>query len=303
MFVDMRISVVIPSYNSSATLDKTLQSLLDQSVRPYEIIVVDSSQDNGKTGDVIAEFAARSIVQCVSLKDKTIPAIGRNVGAQNATGDILAFIDSDAYAHPDWIKEINSAVANGVECGGGSYCYPPFQKWNMCAVAQFYLQFNEFLPEHKQTPAIFAPSCNFFVKKNLFDSVGGFPNVRASEDVLLGKKLNLTSQFMFIPRSIVYHIFGTSFNRLCTNQKLLGEYVAKYRKEESSSAFLSAPLAIVCAPLFFLNKLRLILPRVCRGGWGHVGAFVFSLPVFLIGLLFWTIGFVGGCLSKEKLTI
>jgi len=85
------ISAIIPAYNAADTITRTLKSILDQTVPPHEIIVVDDgSQDN--TCEVVRALGDR--VTLISQENGG-PSAARNTGIKAATGDWLAFLDSD----------------------------------------------------------------------------------------------------------------------------------------------------------------------------------------------------------------
>jgi glycosyltransferase involved in cell wall biosynthesis len=110
----MIISIIIPTKNNEDTIRELLLSLLDQTIKPDEIIVVDSSSDN--TSKIVREYPVTLI---------TSPAKGanhaRNVGIRNSTGDILVFIDGDCKADKDWLKYIIQGFAKeNIACVGGS---------------------------------------------------------------------------------------------------------------------------------------------------------------------------------------
>lgn len=97
MLPDQLISVIIPTYNRSSLISDAIQSVLNQSHRNIEIIVVDDgSTDNTKT--VVDSFkgAARYIVT-----DHRGPAHARNAGMRAAAGEYIAFLDSDDTYRPD----------------------------------------------------------------------------------------------------------------------------------------------------------------------------------------------------------
>ena len=93
------VSVIVPAYNASATIGKTLEALSRQNCfQPFEVIVVDDgSSDN--TADIVHSFAAVKYFR----QDNAGPASARNLGAKMAQGDYLAFTDSDCIPHEDWI--------------------------------------------------------------------------------------------------------------------------------------------------------------------------------------------------------
>lgn len=97
---DSKVSVVIPSYNNSSSIRKCIKSVLNQSIDAYEIIVVnDGSIDN--TSEVLKKFGNKII-----YLEQTNQGQGaaRNTGLKAATGEYIAFLDSDDYWLPDFLK-------------------------------------------------------------------------------------------------------------------------------------------------------------------------------------------------------
>ena len=89
----MRISVIIPAYNAASTLAECLESVARQSVRPFEVILVDDgSTDN--TRRVAAKFEAKVTLRIVSQANSGLGK-ARNAGMTAATGDAYAFLDAD----------------------------------------------------------------------------------------------------------------------------------------------------------------------------------------------------------------
>ncbi len=101
-------SVIIPAYNSAATLARAVDSVLAQSYPAQEIIVADDGSTDG-TADVAARYGAK--LRYVRQDNAGVSA-ARNHGARIATGDWLAFLDADDWYYPDrlrlhaeWIQE------------------------------------------------------------------------------------------------------------------------------------------------------------------------------------------------------
>ena len=103
--MSVRISAIVCTHNRAGYLCKALQSLVDQTLAPweYEIIVVDNgSQDNTK--QVVSEFS-----NVPNLRYLSEPIIGvsraRNTGWRNAEGVYVAYLDDDAVACPGWLAK------------------------------------------------------------------------------------------------------------------------------------------------------------------------------------------------------
>ena len=297
------VSVIIPSYNSAATIGKTIESLLGQDTAELlkEVIVVDSS-DDGKTPAMLDEKRSEK-VRVVHLRQKSMPAVARNIGAKEASGEILAFIDSDAYAAGDWLAAILRAREAGCRLGGGAILLPEFQADKQVAVAQYFLQFNGFMPTAARRVVKFTPSCNLFCDKKLFEQVGGFPEIRASEDVLFGMSASRSEKFYFDPAVRVYHIFREQKDSYFQNQRMLGRYILIYRRDHLKQGWCRGPLPLLLVPAVVTAKFLGISARVLYyGGWQAFSRYIGALPLFLNGLYFWTEGFLQACLDPAALT-
>ena len=297
---DPGVSVIIPAYNSMKTIPSTLAYLDKQSHLIHEIIVVDSSPAEGQ--QVLASHVAQyPIVKTVFLKEKTMPAIARNIGASNAEGTLLLFIDSDAYPDENWVKTVLECYRDGCRIGGGSIELPEFQKTNIIAAAQYFLQFNEFISVGTKRQKPFVPSCNLFCDRELFNQLGGFPEVRASEDVLFGLNASKTNELWFLPESTVFHIFGDSWQRFRSNQFLLGKYVAAYKKDRLKNSvkrrIFSPFIQLPAFPAIPVYKYLLLLNRILRADARHIAMFSWVSPMVMLGLLFWSAGFLNGAIT------
>jgi GT2 family glycosyltransferase len=260
-------------------------------------VLVDSSPKE-KQAELAQLTKQYPLVKTVFLEQKTIPAIARNIGAKAAEGDLFLFIDSDAFPHENWVETISKQYEKGHRLGGGSIALPDFQMRNILAIAQYFLQFNEFIPVGDQRQKKFAPSCNLFCAREIFEEVGGFPEVRASEDVLFGLKASQTHDFWFLPDSKVYHIFGDSWQRFRSNQYLLGKYVAVYKKEGATQGLKKAlfhpAIQAFSLPMVPMYKFALLARRIMGADLKNVAMFLGVSPAIALGLLIWSAGFFNG---------
>src|SRR3989344_4575866 len=114
---NFKVSAIIPIYNRANDIHVTLNSLLNQSIKFYEIIAVDDGSDDN-TVNIIKEFV--NIYKEIKLIETNNfetdgRIIARNIGARMATGDLLAFIESDCELNRDWLKNILIGFQNGYE--------------------------------------------------------------------------------------------------------------------------------------------------------------------------------------------
>ena len=103
----MRYSVIIPTRDRQALLARTLESVFAQTLQPAEIVVVDDGSSDG-TVEFLESMGDR--VRLVQQRHRG-PGAARNAGAATATGDYLAFLDSDDL----WLPWSLSAFAEAVE--------------------------------------------------------------------------------------------------------------------------------------------------------------------------------------------
>ncbi len=97
--MDKKISVIVPIYNTAKYLDKCISSIVKQSYENLEIILInDGSQDNSEK--ICIEWSQKDFrIKYIKVKNSGA-AKAKNIGLDNATGDVVSFIDSD-----DWIDK------------------------------------------------------------------------------------------------------------------------------------------------------------------------------------------------------
>lgn len=106
----MRFSIIIPVYNVERYIRKCMESIMNQTFRDYEVIVVDDeSPDNSMA--IVAEFAENYPGMITMIHQKNTRLGGaRNRGVQDARGEYLLFIDSDDYVTPDLLETVDEQL-------------------------------------------------------------------------------------------------------------------------------------------------------------------------------------------------
>lgn len=99
------VSVIIPAHNSAAYIGQTLQSVLAQSITDIEVLVVDDGSTD-TTASIIKEIALRDQrVHYIHQVNQGV-AVSRNTAMKQASGEFIAFIDSDDIWLPDHLKDV-----------------------------------------------------------------------------------------------------------------------------------------------------------------------------------------------------
>lgn len=114
---NIKLSIIIPMYNSEKYIENCIESLLNQDIKKsnYEIIIInDGSIDKGES--IIKKYQENNKnIKLISVKNGGI-SYARNIGIDNAIGEYLFFVDSDDYiAHNSIGEVINKAVENNLE--------------------------------------------------------------------------------------------------------------------------------------------------------------------------------------------
>src|SRR3989338_3430207 len=109
------ISIVIPAFNEQKTISECLKSLKNQSYRPIEITVVDDGSSDS-TRNIVKGF---SDIKLLTQSHKG-PGQARNLGASNAKGEILVFVDADMTFDKNFIKHLIKPIVDRKTIGAFS---------------------------------------------------------------------------------------------------------------------------------------------------------------------------------------
>ncbi len=114
------VSVVIPLYNTEKYIEETMQSILDQTYKNIEIVIVDDGSKD-QSPSIVKNLAEKypGQVKYVHQKNQGV-SVARNTGIENASGEYVAFLDSDDLWHPTKIeKQVESMHKNEMDA---CYC-------------------------------------------------------------------------------------------------------------------------------------------------------------------------------------
>jgi GT2 family glycosyltransferase len=197
-----KISVVVCAYNAESTMRECLESLTKLSYPSYEAVIVDDgSKDH--TGAIADEYPQFKIIH----QPNCGLSAARNVGMAAATGDIIAYLDSDAVADPDWLTYLAWKFKSTDHVGvGGPNLPPPEEGWLANCVASApgsptHILLDDEIAEH-------IPGCNMAFRKEALAAIEGFDTsyTAAGDDVDICWRLQERGHTIgFSPAAIVWH--------------------------------------------------------------------------------------------------
>lgn len=201
------VSIVVPVYNRAEDIGPCLKTLLHlnyPACRREIIVVDDASQDN--TVSVVRQYDVKLIVQ----ERNRGQSAARNAGVAAATGEIVAFIDSDCLADPNWLAELTPYFQDPRIALVGGYVGSHFRKtWlDRYEAAKSPLNMGGNCITCQQTDSDFyVPTCNMLMRRKAFLEVAGLDEAwRVGEDVDLCWKLKKRGhRLLYVPQGKVDH--------------------------------------------------------------------------------------------------
>ena len=203
-----RVSVIVPTFNRAETLADTLRALAaqDYPADRLEIVVVDNSSTDA-TEEVVRDLTARASVPIRYFrKDNHGPAASRNFGVEHASGDVLAFTDSDCTMAPGWVR----AAVDAIEAGADLVYGPVQPVINPRRVPSFFYH----QTDHSRPNAIY-PTANVWYRREVMTALGGFQEAfgafpwgtpHGGEDIDLAWRAKCSGyRDAWAPDLVVYH--------------------------------------------------------------------------------------------------
>lgn len=104
-YSEVIFSIIMPVYNAEKTLGRTIQSVLQQTIKDFEFIIVDDGSCD-ESYKIISQYAQEDSRVRMIYQDNAGPGIARNKGISQSEGDYIAFIDADDYWENDFLETI-----------------------------------------------------------------------------------------------------------------------------------------------------------------------------------------------------
>lgn len=119
------VSIIIPCYNAQSTISQTIESVINQTYKDWEMLIIDDcSSDN--SGEIIKKYVSRDIrIKYFQTPAPTgSPSIPRNIGLENANGTYVAFLDADDL----WLPKKLESQIEFMEQNNINFVYSDYEK-------------------------------------------------------------------------------------------------------------------------------------------------------------------------------
>lgn len=216
----IKVSVIVPVYNVYDYLEKCLDSLVKQTLKEIEVIIVnDGSIDNSQL--IIDKYTKKYKNMISYIKDNGGLSDARNYGIKRAHGDYLSFIDSDDYIDESMLEKMyNYAVQNNLDIV-------------TCDSIKVYLNGNKqellksnlnYSSDDKKNYLLSHPmACTRIYKREIFNFASFKKGIYYEDLELIPKLLNITTKVGFIDEGLYYYLQrnGSIMYQHVFNDKLL----------------------------------------------------------------------------------
>lgn len=239
----MKCSVVVVAYNEEKNIADCIKSLLNQSKKAEEILVIDDGSKD-KTAEIASKFPVKV------FKNKNMErSRARNFGWKKAKHPIILFAEADSVFHKDWIKNILKQFEKGADAViDRRAVFKPKTYFQECWNAYFTIRYSKY-----------KPFSAWAFKREVLEKTNGFdPKLNVAEDSDLGTRVIKNGFKIFLAKdAIQYHkgepktIFELAKRAYTFNKKKAKGFYKKHPEKFPK-------LRVLLFPLFFILLLTTI---------------------------------------------
>jgi len=276
----MKFSIIIPVKNITNFLKETIKYCREIDYPDFEIIVLPDKKVNEKFSGV--KFVSTGNVS---------PPHKRDIGVKHSSGEIIAFIDGDAFPKKDWLKNASKYFEdNNVGAVGGPGITPDNDTFLQKASGEVYSSLlgggkftYRYIPQKKIEVDDF-PSMNLLVRKTVFEEIGGFKtNFWPGEDTVLCLSITkkLGKKVVYAPDVVVYHhrrpLFIPHLQQVYSYALHRGYFAKKYPQTSLRPIFFIPSLFVISLIAGFILSLY---NTILRNLYFSVLIFYFLIIIF-----------------------
>lgn len=278
----VRFSVIVPLYNRPDEIRELLESLTLQTVKDFEVLVVeDGSVQDAR--DIVSSFSDRLDAHYF-WKENERQGFTRNFGFERAQGEWMVVFDSDCLIPSDYFQNVADFLDRNPDVdvyGGPDAAHPsftPIQKAISHAMTSF-LTTGGIRGGQKQLGSYQPRSFNMGISRRAWEVSGGYRITVKGEDIEFSMRLIAHGlKSALIPDALVFHKRRTDFGQFRKQVEFFGRARVNIRRFFPGSL---RPLHWM--PTLFLCYLVALVPFLVGGfvfnkGWGALGVFMAAVP-------------------------
>jgi glycosyltransferase involved in cell wall biosynthesis len=191
----LRFTLIIPLQDEERSVGALLESILQQSRPPDELVLVDAGSLD-RTGEMIRELQAPFPVKVVRAP-RVYPGLARNLGVTQSSHEWLAFTDGGITLASNWLEELTRAAAAGVDVQAVFGRYDP-----VCDTFFKECSAIAYVPPIDVHGIRGVSVVSFAIRKAIFNALDGFPPFRASEDLIFLEKVLERGNVSYAPQAL-----------------------------------------------------------------------------------------------------
>ena len=247
----MKISVIIPTFNRKKTLERAIQSVMNQSLSPFEILIIDDGSNDGTEEWIKENFQN---IKYIYQNNHGVSS-ARNIGIENAYGEWVAFLDSD----DEWLPNKLYEQVKAIESNPEMKFFHTNEIWirNGVRVNQMkkHKKYGGYIFEKCLDICKISPS-SVLIQKEVFDNIGIFDeSLRVCEDYDLWLRITSKYPVVFLDIPLIYK-YGGHADQLSKVNDGIESYRIQSLEKIIKSGFLSDEQKVMAVNAL-VNKMKI----------------------------------------------
>ena len=202
------VSVIIPAYNAENTIEKTIQSVLNQTHTDWELILIDDGSQDA-TVEIVSKISDPRI-RVLSYPNAGV-STGRNRGLEQARGEFVAFLDHDDLWSPNKLESQLQALRQHPDAALAYSWTDHCDRDGKTIAAGRHLSWTGDVYSKLLVDNFLDTASNPLIRKAALDEVGGFdPSIDSSGEWDLGLRLAIRYPFVAVPESQIQHTISST---------------------------------------------------------------------------------------------
>ena len=211
----MKYSIIVPVYNRPNEVDELLQSLCQQTVKDFEVLIIEDGSI--KTCKDVCDKYANILVMHYHAKENSGPGQSRNYGAERAKGEYVIILDSDVVLPNTYIEAIDKSLTSEIIAFGGPDAahpsFTPIQKAISYSMTSFFTT-GGIRGGKAKLDKFYPRSFNMGIRRDVYLQLGGFTKMRFGEDIDFSYRIvEAGYRPQLFPEAWVWHKRRTDFHK------------------------------------------------------------------------------------------